>query len=228
MPAAQGTRRSNREIRTAAILDAARTAFVREGYEAAKISDIASAVGVVEGTVFHYYPSKRHLVLALIEDFYREITYHVNEEIHGIEGIRNQLYIIIHHHLKVVRDNAALCGVILKEARGVDNVLTEDVRARNREYTQCLVDVIHNGIATGELDADTDVNLVRNIIFGSIEHALWSALAEGRPVEVEQMGNKLTDIVYRGICSSTPGTDEDEVLSLVHKLNSLMEARQQQ
>ena len=104
MPAAQGNRKANREIRTAAILDAARAEFVREGYEAAKISDIAKAVGVVEGTVFHYYPSKRHLVLALIEDFYREISHHLNEDIHGIEGTRNQLYIIIHHHLKVVKE----------------------------------------------------------------------------------------------------------------------------
>ncbi len=46
------------------LLAAARAAFAERGYGAAKTSDIAKSVGIAEGTLFNYFPTKAALFLA--------------------------------------------------------------------------------------------------------------------------------------------------------------------
>jgi AcrR family transcriptional regulator len=65
-------RTHDQEKRTA-ILKAARTIFLRDGYAAAKISDIASESGVAPGTLYLYFASKEALASALGEDLLNRV-----------------------------------------------------------------------------------------------------------------------------------------------------------
>lgn len=55
-----------RQERRAQILDAARQVFAEQGFHAAKMSDIAQAIGVSQGTLYHYFRSKDDLFMALL------------------------------------------------------------------------------------------------------------------------------------------------------------------
>ncbi|MDX1616203.1 MAG: TetR family transcriptional regulator [Candidatus Promineifilaceae bacterium] len=50
------------------ILDAALAAFSREGYERARLQDIARAADVTRGAIYHHFGSKEGLFVALVED----------------------------------------------------------------------------------------------------------------------------------------------------------------
>lgn len=56
------------------ILKAAKTILLREGYAAAKMSDIASEAGVAPGTLYLYFESKESLAAALAEDCLNRLT----------------------------------------------------------------------------------------------------------------------------------------------------------
>jgi AcrR family transcriptional regulator len=49
------------------LLDAAIAEFSREGYNRANINRISKAAGFAKGTIYNYFPSKRALMLALID-----------------------------------------------------------------------------------------------------------------------------------------------------------------
>ena len=49
------------------LLDAAISEFSREGYNGANINRISKAAGFAKGTIYNYFPSKRALMLALID-----------------------------------------------------------------------------------------------------------------------------------------------------------------
>jgi AcrR family transcriptional regulator len=49
------------------LLDAATAEFAREGYDGANINRISRAAGYAKGTIYNYFPSKRALMLALID-----------------------------------------------------------------------------------------------------------------------------------------------------------------
>lgn len=53
--------------RRAQILEAAGRVFARRGFRGATTREIAREAGVAEGTLFRYFPTKRHLLLALLE-----------------------------------------------------------------------------------------------------------------------------------------------------------------
>lgn len=49
------------------LLQVARVAFARHGYDATTNRHIANAAGITPGAIYHYYPSKAHLFLAVYE-----------------------------------------------------------------------------------------------------------------------------------------------------------------
>ncbi len=63
----QKTRRMiQKDERNEAILAAALDLFIRRGYAGTRIADIAGAVGMSVGLLFHYYPSKEKLYEELV------------------------------------------------------------------------------------------------------------------------------------------------------------------
>jgi AcrR family transcriptional regulator len=66
------------------LLEAAAEEFAREGYMGANINRISLTAGFAKGTIYNYFPSKRDLMLALIEDVagmhVNYILKHVQEE----------------------------------------------------------------------------------------------------------------------------------------------------
>jgi len=191
--------RKSREFRTAAILEAARDIFIRDGYENATVADIAERVNIVEGTVFHYFGSKQGLVVKVMEHFYHEITGNLVTGLSTIKGSREQLRFAISYHLTTLLENAELCRVLFKESRGARSELIDDIRRLNREYIQPLNRIIEEGIESGELRSSVNPLLIRNMVYGSIEHLLWSHLFENRTIDIGQSTEEICNILFDGI-----------------------------
>jgi AcrR family transcriptional regulator len=66
------------------LLDAATEEFAREGYNGANINRISIAAGFAKGTIYNYFPSKRALMLSLIDviaaSHYRLVAEQVRQE----------------------------------------------------------------------------------------------------------------------------------------------------
>ena len=218
--------RKSREDRTTAILHAARKVFEERGYEAATVAEIAERVDIVEGTVLHYFTTKRALVIGLIEMFYADITTRLGEQIKGVRGVRNQLYFVIWSHLSVLRENAALCAVILREARNFDPLLTQEVHDKNRLYTGVVKEIVAQGIQSGEIRPDASAPLIRNIIFGTTEHSFWDKLIGTANLDTKQLAAQLTQIIYEGIVAHHSAINTRNVSRLIGKLTDLLEERE--
>ncbi|MEQ6899402.1 TetR/AcrR family transcriptional regulator [Microbacterium sp. KR10-403] len=75
---AAGGYRSGRE-RRARILAAAMTLFAREGYADTSLRDLAAKVGVSKSALYHHFPSKDALLLAVLEERDRLIDVAIGE-----------------------------------------------------------------------------------------------------------------------------------------------------
>ncbi|WP_235894054.1 TetR/AcrR family transcriptional regulator, partial [Oceanidesulfovibrio indonesiensis] len=67
-----GPRKAN--LRRAALIEAAGELFVKQGYEATTMDEIASAAGFAKGTLYHYFANKADLLQVLRADFDKTIT----------------------------------------------------------------------------------------------------------------------------------------------------------
>src|SRR5690242_18403369 len=112
----QGVRLA-REQRVGDILAAALAVFTERGYDAAAMSEIASRCGIVEGTIYKYFDSKRSLLLTVLEQWYEGLLSDYGRELPGIQGARQRLRFLVWRHLRTVRDDPLLSRLMFLEVR---------------------------------------------------------------------------------------------------------------
>ncbi|WP_269620563.1 TetR/AcrR family transcriptional regulator [Zhongshania sp. BJYM1] len=214
--------RLSREHREKEIIAAARIVFIHRGYELATIAEIADSVGVVEGTVLHYFKSKRALMVKVIEEFYEEITAAMESGVSAISGAQNKLRYIIHTHISLLHNNSDLCTVILNESRGSQTELLEKVHNFNRRYSNVVINVVREGKQSGEIADSASPVLIRNVVFGAIEHYLWDLVAGTKREDAELIADQLTQLIFYGIVQK-PENSRGEINHLISKLNKLID-----
>lgn len=230
MPTGKPRRRSNRlprEQREADILAAALAVFRSRGYEQASISDIAAGAGVVEGLIYRYFKNKRDLLSKVIERWYINL---INDptRIDPAQPIREQLRRVIRAHLQVIRSDPGLSRLVFNEFRTAADYRGSAIHQLNRRYTNPILDIARAAIQSGEFRADVPLALIRDTIFGSIEHHTWAYLRGEGDFSVDESADLITEIVYRGFAApaeraGAPLTTTVENLnSAVERLNSLL------
>jgi AcrR family transcriptional regulator len=188
-----------REQRVQDILAAAEAVFSERGYENAAMSEIAARAGVVEGTIYKYFENKRDLVFKVMEAWYDGLVRNFAAELAGITGTRPRLRYLVWRHLRTVHDAPELCRVFFREVRTEDNYHRSLIHEMNRRYTRFVAEVVQQAIERGELRADTPVVLVRDLVFGGIEHHMWNYVYGRSRVDVDRAADWITDIVLAGL-----------------------------
>ena len=188
-----------REKRVADIMEAARIVFSEKGYNDSAISEIAERVGVVEGTIYRYFVSKRDLLIKVVEHWYEEILTDYDQQLKGIHGTWNRLRFMVWGHLTVIHDEPALCRLLFTELRSGPEYRDSAVFELTRAYTQKTLDIVQDAMASGELREDVSLRIVRDMIYGGVEHHAWGFLRGERDFSPDTAADSITDIIYRGL-----------------------------
>lgn len=187
------------ERRIADIMLAARAVFTEKGYSDALISDIAERAGVVEGSIYRFFTNKRDLLIRVVEHWYEEMIASDDEQFGGVRGTWNRIRFIIHHHLASIRREPALSRLVFQELRPDPEYRSTRLFQLNQAYTHRIIDVVKAGVAEGELRGDISPSLVRDMVYGCIEHRTWAFLRNEGEFELDATADGITDIVYRGL-----------------------------
>lgn len=189
-------KQSPRRLRRAAeILVAAREAFLEKGFDRTSVSEIAAKVGVVEGLVYTYYASKRELLNAVLRGMYEPLILDIEDKYSRLHGIRSRMRYLIWRHVRVYVEEPNLSRLVLHEVRTGPEYFQSVLHDLHVRYTSFLLRSVHDAIADGEIRPDTDVELLRSMVYGGIEHRMWSTLFGRGTVDVETMADSYTNMV---------------------------------
>jgi len=175
--------RRRKAVRRTEILAAARAIFATRAYEAASISEIAARADCVEGTIYTYFRNKRELFDAVLAEFYDRLIADIEPRFESIHGTRERLAFLIARHLRIALDDPGVALAILRESRGQGMYFGSKLHALNRRYSRFILRTLADGIAGGELRADLDVSMARDLVFGGLEHWVWNELGRGRTID---------------------------------------------
>jgi AcrR family transcriptional regulator len=193
-----------RDERVYDIMQAARVVFCEKGYEAASTAEIAAKAGVVEGTLYRYFSSKRELLIKVVESFYEGTLADYEHQLQGVRGTWNRLRFLIWKHLSVIHADPALCRLIIHEMRPWPEYSRSTVFKLNQRYTQRTLAVIKEGLASGEFRSDVSLRIVRDMIFGCAEHHTWAYLRGEGDFSPEAAADAITNMVYQGLARPAP------------------------
>lgn len=213
-----------KEERIKEILAAAREVFSQHGYDDAAMAEIAARVGVVEGALYRHFDNKRDLLNRILSDFYVALIEDVEQRLPGIKGVRNRLHFLVWRQLTAFADDPGYCWLVVSEVRPDKPFYQSAVHRFNRRYTTFAIQVIEEGIASGEFRADISPLLVRDMMYGAIEHLMWRHLLSETPVDVLEQADVITDMIIRGISAPMAAPSDAEITPdiLTDKLSGLL------
>ncbi len=198
----RGSRRRERlprDERVAEIMRAARQVFCSKGFEAASTAEIAERAGVVEGTLYRYFPTKRDLLIKVVEAFYEDIFSDYEAQLQGVRGTWNRLRFMIWKHLSVMHKDPDMCRLIVHELRPWPQYRQSSIFTLNQRYTQSTLAVVREGIASGEFRDDVPLRIVRDMIFGGAEHHTWAHLRDEGEFSPDAAADAITNMIYQGL-----------------------------
>ena len=103
-----------------ALLGAATQEFARGGYDAANINRISLAAGFAKGTIYNYFPSKRALMSALLDDFAQSHFETLAGAVRAVDDPRKRLKNFFETGFDFVAKNLAPARVMVNTIYGPD------------------------------------------------------------------------------------------------------------
>lgn len=187
------------EARKEQILTAAEKVFAEKGFHQATVSEVAKEAGLSDATIYEYFSTKEELLFSIPMETTKSGAELMKFHLGYIRGAANKIRSIIYHYLWFYKNHpeyASVALMILKTHRAYLETESYDVY---RKTTRVILDIVQEGIESGEFKPDTNGFLVRHTIMGTIEHVVIRELLHGSGRDLLEFVDPLTDLVIGGI-----------------------------
>ena len=163
--------RPRSEAKRSRIVEAATQHFAEHGYHAARVGDIALALGIAKGSIFQHFGSKDGLFF----EVYKKAVHSFSRYLNVPEDVRNQGFFEILRYWLVrtehlVHEDWIPYRIYLLGNYGTDLVLKREInRFLIAEDPYGTVEFVRFGIERHELRNDLDVEMMVSIIDWMVE-----------------------------------------------------------
>jgi len=208
------------EAKESSILEAAEKIFARVGFDGAKVSEIARAASVAEGTVYLYHKNKQDLLAGVVGRFWTQLTLGAEAAIQPNATTTEQLEQLGRYHLNSILDQFEVVSLTYR-ARPQQEQDLDQVR----EYVRVFDRIMQRGVDRGELPKGTPIGQLRDVFFGTLEFSARTLKLRERPYDHSVVTNLLAIMV--GSSGPTPSSAKDKEPSNRDLMNTLKSIQKQ-
>ncbi len=158
------------KVRQGQIVDAARKVIIKYGSEHVTVKRIAKEVGISETAIYRHFKSKKD-ILSLLADGIEEslvgdITRASREGSTPLEILDSAL----RSHLSSIEQRRGISFHVIAEIISLgDKKLNGKVSHAIDRYTGCLKNLLAEGVKSGEVREDIDLEAAATVLFGIIQ-----------------------------------------------------------
>jgi TetR/AcrR family fatty acid metabolism transcriptional regulator len=182
------------------ILTAAVKVFAKNGFHATRVSEVAKAAGVADGTIYLYFKSKEELLVSLFEDRVEKLLSFMREELPKEPDAPTRLRAVIDMQLGLVEGERDLAEVITVIFRQSTRLMKEFATPRFSAYLDAIAKIVAEGQATGAFRRDVSANVAARAIFGALDGVtLTWALGRAELGGLRRTSKQLADVLLRGL-----------------------------
>lgn len=179
------------------ILDAAGLFFARLGYPSADLRLLADELGVAKGTLYRYFPSKKELFLATVDDCMQQLGQQVSSAAHESEVPLERIEKALKAYFRFFDNHPHVIDLIVQErAEFKDRAFPAQTEKSNTAnlFTQFLNDLYASGVVR-EVPVQRLVETMSSLLYGVIFNKYVSGLEE----TLESKTADVLDIVFNGL-----------------------------
>lgn len=180
------------------IIEAAMHLFGKQGYTGTSMRDIASAVGVLPGSLYAHIDSKEALLVQIVDDginrFLAAVRPHVGSSKTPVEKLRAMIVA----HVRIVAENPERSLVVFHQWRFLSDDNLEAAIQKRRDYEQTFITVLEEGIARGLFRADLSLRIAVLSILGALNWTPEWLSPTGKLVP-DAVGDLIADTLLCGV-----------------------------
>ncbi len=180
------------------ILQTARRLFIQQGYTATSMRQIAEETGIGKATIYHHFPDKEAIIMALLED-----SVHSMEEtltrVRAERDPRRRLQAAAESSIEFLLNSADILQIVRREAPAGRDEFQSRFLIFSRDFLRLLEESLQQGIDEKIFRAVEPQQAAR-VFLTMIQGTFAMAYLTGaKPQSPRQAAAALLDIYYQGI-----------------------------
>jgi TetR/AcrR family fatty acid metabolism transcriptional regulator len=177
--------------------------FAEKGFRGARISDIAGAAGVADGTIYLYFRNKEDLLLTIFEEKVGEILGRLNAALDGVDDPLDRIRAFAGFHFHQLRTHPELAQVLQVELRQSSRFLRDYRPEKLWQYLDVFDGLLRAGQDAGVLRGDLDPFLMKWAFFGALDELSiqWVVSRRRDRFNLDQAADQVVDVFLRGMQS---------------------------
>ncbi|BDY04913.1 TetR/AcrR family transcriptional regulator [Ferrimonas sp. YFM] len=149
------------------LLTQAARLFRQKGYQSTTVRDLASAVGILSGSLFHHYKNKEAILKAVMVEGIHHTMARMRSELAAQSSTEGRLRALIACELDALNgDWGDAMAVVINEWRFLSDGGQQDILALREEYEQMWLDLLYQARKERLITASPKV--LRKLLYGAI------------------------------------------------------------
>jgi len=177
------------------LLQTAAHLFRSKGYERTTVRDLASAVGIQSGSIFHHFKSKDEILRSVMEETIRYNTALMQASLAEASDLRGRVLALIRCELQsIMGGTGEAMAVLVYEWRSLSEPGREFILELRDNYEQLWLQVLGEAKAAGYFKADPFI--LRRLLTGALSWTTTWFRPEG-PMTLDQLAEEALSLVLK-------------------------------
>ena len=181
------------------ILRAAIDVFAESGYFNAKVTDIAKAAGVADGTIYLYFDGKEELLTTIFREHTRNYLQSLERDLAPVRRPEERIRIAVRHHLETLGRDRALAVVAQVELRHSIKYMSLLSHQEVGDYLGILRKIVEQGQADGVFRRTLHPQLAAKALFGVLDEMVTSWVLSDKEYTLADQADGVADFVLNGL-----------------------------
>jgi AcrR family transcriptional regulator len=173
--------------------------FAEKGYNGVSMREISERTGLSKPTIYYHFGNKEGIYTSLVST---SLNYNVEmfQEIQQKEvSIKQKIIELVKLRFRQVREYPDLAQFFVSLLSGTEKLpFLEDQMKQALERRKMLVDLINEGISTGEFGSNAKPELASEIFVGSLMHFIQKQLNTTEIILTDDLAEEIVELLFLG------------------------------
>lgn len=181
------------------ISEALKLLLEKKDFNAITTAEIAKKAGVTEALIYKYFKDKKDLLYQVLAEYLDYYITQVKNELGDIEGALSKLRKLIWSQINVYANNRVFAKMLMLEVRCFSDYYRSEPYRLVKNYSNIFLDILKEGIESGEIREDVSPPLIRQVVLGAIEHVCLTDVIFNKEISPDKLTENLCNFLFRGI-----------------------------
>jgi TetR/AcrR family fatty acid metabolism transcriptional regulator len=182
------------------ILKAGIKVFAKNGFYSTRVSEIARAAGVADGTIYLYFKNKEDVLITIFEEGITRLLTILREVAESDEPFESRITHIVELQLGLLEEQRDLAEVITVNLRQSSRLLKQYATPLFMQYIDVIAGVVRDGQEAGAFRKDLNPRVVARSLFGALDAILLTwAVGEGDPAALRKAASHCASLFLEGL-----------------------------